>query len=77
MKVLQFYLRKTNEHPDTGWFSTPNSAFESADAWLKIKCRDSWFSMAADDVQSSASFPLLGAVIDSVAGSAAGVTHLL
>ena len=66
-----------SQRPDADWFKILNSASEPTDAWLKVKYRDSWFYIAADDVQTRASFTLLDAIFASVVGSIPGATPLL
>ena len=66
-----------SQRPDADWFRILNSASEPNDAWLKVKYRDSWFYIAADDVQTRANFTLLDAIFTSVVGNIPGATPLL
>jgi len=75
--LTQKRVSADSQRPDTDWFKILNSASEPTDAWLKVKYRDSWFYIAADDVQSRASFTLLDAIFASVVGNIPGAKPLL
>ena len=53
------------------------SASEPSNVWLKIQYRRNWFYIAADDLNSRASFTLLSALFASVVGQVPGSAPLL
>jgi hypothetical protein len=75
--LAQRQVNTDSELPDTDWFTILTSASEPANAWLKVKYRDSWFYIASDDVRSRTSFTLLDAVFASVVGSVPDAKPLL
>lgn len=64
-------------HPDTDWFQHLVTTSEPGDAWLKVQYRDHWFYIAADDIDSCATFTLLNAISASVVGNVPGAKPLL
>ena len=75
--LMQKRVSADSQRPDTDWFKILSSASEPTDAWLKVKYRDSWFYIAATDVQSRSSFTLLNAIFASVVGNIPGAEPLL
>ena len=63
--------------PLAGWVEIRTSPSEPSDAWLKVKHRDSWFYIAANDAKSRTSFMLLEAIFSSVVGNIPGAKPLL
>jgi len=77
MDLTQKLVSADSQRPAADWFKILNSASEPTDAWVKVKYRDSWFYIAANDVQSRASFTLLDAIFASVVGNIPGAQPLL
>jgi len=75
--LSQENVSSNRERPLADWVEIRTSLTEPLDAWLKVKHRDSWFYIAANDAKSRTSFMLLEAIFSSVVGNIPGAKPLL
>lgn len=70
-------ISANKERPTEGWVEIRTSQSDPADAWLKVKYRNSWFYIASNDAKSRTNFMLLQAIFNSVVGNIPGAKPLL
>lgn len=70
-------LNPDSSRPEAEWFKVLTSLTEPDNSWLKVKYRGHWFYIAADDVNTRATFTLLDALFASVVGTVPGAKPLL
>jgi len=75
--LAQGRVRNNADRIEREWLKINSSAIEPANAWIKIKFRDTWFYIVGDDLSSRASFTLLDAMFASVVGNVPGAKPLL
>lgn len=69
-------IRNVKDRVDNDWLIIYSSATEPANAWIKIRYRDTWFYILDNDLNSRASFALLDAMFASIVGNVPGAKPL-
>jgi hypothetical protein len=70
-------VRNIENSVESDWLVIHSSTTEPANAWIRIKFRDTWFYIGDNDLNSRASFALLDAMFASVVGTVPGAKPLL